>query len=171
MNTSKEAEKKSKQPGKLPENDDNLQDLTESEIAAMDNLPAKTDGKKSGIVVTGDNLSDSEFIDKVFAEMDEKKSEDVQELTSNYIDFAEFAEGEERNYLFLGYDTFVDDQGQARPAVRLMDKTRKKFVCASVVTVKALQKVEKTPCPVRIRVNGKVKGKNGSYFDTNVYIL
>lgn len=153
------------------ENLGTLQDLTPEEISEMKKPVPVNGGENSEIVVTGEGLSDTEFIDKVFDEMEKKDSGKARELTANYIDFEEFEQGEERNYLFLGFDTFLDDQGLARPAVRLMDKTRKTFICASVVTVKALQKVEKTPCPVRLKVNGKVKGKNGSYYNVNVFIL
>lgn len=175
MNTSKEAAKQKGQKVDTTEDDDflNPEGLTPAEIEAMEKqAPAVIEKEKAnGLAIAAENLSDDAFINSMFENMEAKKSHEAFELTSNYIDFSEFAEGEERNYIFTGFDTFTDDKGEVRPAVKLMDKSRKMWICASIVTVRSLQKVKKVPCPVRIKVNGKVKGKNGSYFDTNVFVL
>jgi len=165
MNTSREQKKKT-DSGKI----DEVEELSQQEKDQM-NAPVPSGNASPSLQVSADNLTDDEFLDKMFENMEKKETKDTFELTSNYIDFADFQAGEERNYIFTGFTTFVDDNGETKPAVTLMDKNRKMWVCASIVTVKSLQKIEKTPCPVRIKVNGKVKGKNGSYYDTNVYVL
>lgn len=171
MNTSRAAKEKAETKKEETKVDD-LEPLTEKEIEQMnENLPPAKNSPAPAINVSAETLRDDKTLNEVFDSMDKIETSKAQELTSNYIEFGDFEEGEERNYIFTGFTEFVDDNQQVRPAVTLMDKNRKSWVCASIVTVKALQKVSKVPQPVRIRVNGKVKGKNGSYYDTNVFIL
>lgn len=127
-------------------------------------------------VKTGDltphSLQDDDFIDGVFSEMEKKTAKEAQELTSDYLDLNDFEVGEERNYIFTGMGKFTKpDTGEVIPAVHLLTKERRSLICASTLIVQSLTKVEKLPCAVRIQVNGKKKGKNGSYFDVRVFVF
>jgi len=161
MNTSKEAEKaKRVKEEKEPENqNDVLDELTPEEQEQM--LPAK--------------LQD-EGLQNIFDALEDDKTP-MREMTANYLDLNDFAEGEIRPYIFTGKTNFTTDKTDAtgnlivKDAVTLVDKTGKQFICASTVIVNSLFKVEKIPCGCKIQVNGKVKGKNGNYFDCKVYVL
>lgn len=164
MNTSKEAEKKSAK-GKLPETDfDNPPELTEEDNELMKNefaAPAEIkDDAMKGIFETLENPETQ-----------------MREVTANYLDLTDFAEGEVRPFVFTGKTSFTTDKTNpdgsfiVKDAVTLMDKHGKNWICASTVIVSALFKVEKIPAGCKIQYNGKVKGKNGSYHDCKVFVV
>lgn len=163
MNTSKEAEKAKAKKIEQPENqNDILDELNPDELAQMENnLPTK--------------LPD-EGLQSIFDALENDETP-MREITGNYLDLNDFAEGEIRPYIFTGKTNFTTDKTDqkgdliVKDAVTLVDKTGKQFICASTVIVNSLFKVEKIPCGCKIQVNGKVKGKNGNYFDCKVYVL
>ena len=117
-------------------------------------------------------LENDEVLDKLFDTVEGKKANQGQELTSDYLDLNTFQDHEERNYIFTGMTTFTKpDTGEVIPAVNLLSKERKNYICASTLIVQSLRKVEKLPCAVRIQVNGKKKGQKGSYFDVRVFVF
>lgn len=158
---------------KMPKAKETAPDAVTAQTAANENhfnTPAKAEGSAGTVEgLTMHSMNDEKFIDGVFAEMDEKEESEGVELTSNYLDFSEWTAGEKRDYIFTRMGTFTKDTGDTIPAVHLMDRTKKTFISASTVLVKSLEKTEKLPCAVRIACNGKVKGKNGSYYDLRVF--
>lgn len=114
---------------------------------------------------------DAATVEGLFAEMEVKKTEALQELTANYLTFEGWAVGEERNYLFTKVTTFTKPEtGEQMPACILMNKNRENFIVASKVVVGNLLKIDKDlPCAVRIKSNGKIKGANGSYYSVQVF--
>ena len=122
--------------------------------------------------LTPHSLNDDDFLDGLFNELEKKQSGQAEELTSDYLDLNDFTVGEERNYIFTGMGKFTKpDTGEVIPAVHLLTKERRSLICASTLIVQSLTKVEQLPCAVRIQVNGKKKGKNGSYFDVRVFVF
>lgn len=134
-----------------------------------ENLPATTNRNVEGL--TMHNMNDEEFIDGVFGELDSKDEKEAMELTSNYLDFSEWKEGDKNDFIFTRMSRFTKDNGEVVPAVCLMDRNKKTWLTAAAVVVKSLEKVDKLPCAVRILYNGKVKGKNGSYYDVRVFVF
>ena len=125
---------------------------------------------KSEVELTRHSLSDDKFIDGLFNELESKKTSEGQELTSNYLDFNTWKEGEERNFIFSAMTTFTKpDTGEVMPAVQLLDRERKSYIAASTVIVQSLAKCKNMPAAIRIKYIGKVKSTRGSYFDVQVF--
>ena len=135
---------------------------TEQERAEMENRIEKTDM----VAHEFDNTT----VDGLFAEMEAKTTGNLQELTANYLSFNDWKVGEERNYIFTAMTTFnKPETGEVMAACILMNKQRENFIVASKVIVGNLMKIDKIPCPIRIKSNGKVKGANGSYYSLQVF--
>ena len=144
----------------------------EEEVKDMAFVHPLHDGSEIETGLTRHSLSDDNFIDGLFGEMNAKKDSEAVELTSNYIDFKEWTKGDVRNFIFTGFTTFTKpDTGEVIPAVSLMSQERKSFIAASTVIVQSLRKCEKIPCGVRIKFNGLVKSAKGQYFDMQVFVL
>lgn len=174
MNTSKQSEAKKEKklnPGQLPVDENQQQeqpgenptDLTPEEIAEMENgLPA----------VQEETPADMQAIFNTL-----EGAENLRELTAEYLDLNTFTEGETRPFIFTGKTSFTTDKKDTegnfivKPAVTLLSKEGKSLICASTVIVNSLFKVEQTPAGIKIQVNGKKKGKEGSYFDCKVYVM
>ena len=112
---------------------------------------------------------DNNFIENLFAEAEGKETKSLKEVTAQYLKLDEFKMGEERTFIHTGITTFTTDQGEVKDAVVLMDKNRCNFIVGSVVVVNACKRLSKIPCAIRLQVNGKIKGTNGSYFDVKVF--
>jgi len=168
MNTSKASAKKAKD---LPAKFDDVRELTPEEIEQTKQpLPAPV--SKDGLSVT--KLSDEKFIDSIFDRLDD--GEDVKELTGTYIDFKEFKAGEKRSYIATEVTTFnstnrITGEVEAIAAVKLMDRERNTFICASTVVVNTIKGMESLPAPVIIQVNGMKKGASGNYYNVKVFTL
>ena len=168
MNTSKASAKKTND---LPADFDNIEELNETETEQLkQSLPAPV--SKDGLSVA--KLSDDKFIDSIFDALD--KEENVKELTGTYIDFKDFKEGEKRSYIATEVTTFnstnrITGEAETIPAVKLMDRERNTFICASTVVVNTIKSMESLPAPVIIQVNGMKKGANGSYYNVKVFTL
>jgi len=108
---------------------------------------------------------------KMFDSLENEKTE-FTELTQGrkYLKLDEFETEETRPFICLEMTTFTKD-GEDKPAVILMDKSREEFICASTVIVNAFSKVKELPVGCKIQVMGKKDGPNGSYFDVKVFIL
>lgn len=155
----------------LPADFDDVKELTPEEMEQTKQpLPAPV--SKDGLSVAA--LSDDKFIDSIFDRLD--GGEDVKELTGAYIDFKHFKEGEKRSYIATEVTTFnsknrITDETEIIPAVKLMDRERNVFICASTVVVNTIKSMESLPAPVIIQVNGMKKGANGSYYNVKVFTL
>lgn len=171
MNTSRQNEAKKEKklnPGQLPvdetqQQEGNPTDLTPEELAEMENgLPAIQEETPADMKAIFDTL---------------EGTDNMRELTAEYLDLNTFTEGETRPFIFTGKTSFTTDKKDTegnfivRPAVTLLSKEGKSLICASTVIVNSLFKVEQIPAGIKIKVNGKRKGKEGSYFDCNVYVM
>lgn len=169
MNTSRQANKKATNENLHNENSDSekdffeIEELTQNEKEVMQQPLPVIAG-----TLSDEELSDDAFLEQVFTGMDKLP---LKELTSNYIDFKDFIHGEVRNYIFTGMDIFTTKDGEVKPAVKLMDKERTNFLCASTIVVNSLQKLEAVPAPVRIQVNGKIKSAKGEYYSVRVFTI
>lgn len=167
MNTSKEnAKNAASKKSDLPADFETPEDFTPEEAEQL-KAPLPAPVSKEGLSV--DKLSDDEFIDKIFEQME--TAGESRELTSNYIKFDDFKEGEKRSYIATGLTTFTTQDGEVKPAVRLIDRERTNFICASTVVVNTVKGMDSLPAPVIIQVNGKKKGANGSYFDVRIFTI
>ena len=146
-----------------------INNITEiTEVKEAENLAVQKNHFGENVVVP--HQLDTATVDGLFSEMEAKQTGDLSELTANYLSFADWKIGEERNYLFTAMTTMTKpDTGEVMPAAILMDKDRQNHIVASKVIVGNLMKLDKIPCPVRIRSNGKVKGANGSYYSVQVF--
>ena len=99
------------------------------------------------------------------------------ELTGEILTHKNMEIGKAYNYLWTGYTTIQDKvTGEPRKAVTLIDKERSSFICASVVVMSALEKIEsdvnfKFPQPVRLISEGMKEGKTNNYWNVKVYKL
>lgn len=99
------------------------------------------------------------------------------ELTGEILTHKNMEIGKPYNYLWTGYTTIQDKvTGEPRKAAKLTDKNRSSFICASVVVLSALEKIEieenfKFPQPVRLISEGMKDGKTNSYWNVKVFKL
>jgi len=170
MNTSKaDAKKNAPKTNDLPQEAGDLDFIEPLTPEETEQLKAPLPETVSAGGLTVSKLTDSEFIDSVFDELD--KAGEEKELTSNYLDFKEFNKGETRSFIATGMTTFTTQEGELKPAVKLMNRERQNFICGSTIVVNTIKRLENLPAPVKIQVNGMVKGKNGSYYDVKIFTL
>ena len=99
------------------------------------------------------------------------------ELTGEMLTHKNMEIGKPYNYLWTGYTTITDKvTGEPRKAVTLVDKERCSFICASIVVLSALEKIEieigfKFPVPVRLISEGMKEGKTNNYWNVKVFRL
>lgn len=111
-------------------------------------------------------------IDSMFESLSVKKTQELVETTANYLKLDDFKIGEEKDFIYLAKTVFArQDTGEAMQAVKLIDRDRNSWICAAQVVVENLSKIEKVPAAIRMRFNGKKKGKNGSYYDVQIFTV
>ena len=99
------------------------------------------------------------------------------ELTGEMLTHKNMEIGKAYNYLWTGYTTIADKvTGEPRKEVTLIDKDRNSFICASIVVLSALEKIEveigfKFPVPVRLISEGMKEGKTNNYWNVKVFKL
>jgi hypothetical protein len=99
------------------------------------------------------------------------------ELTGEMLTHKNMEIGKPYNYLWTGYTTINDKvTNEPRKAVALVDKDKNSFICASVVVLSALEKIEAEvnfsfPVPVRFISEGMKEGKTNKYWNVKVYRL
>ena len=99
------------------------------------------------------------------------------ELTGEMLTHKNMEIGKAYNYLWTGFTTIADKvTGEPRKAVTLVDKDRNSFICASIVVLSALEKIEleigfKFPVPVRLISEGMKEGKTNNYWNVKVFRL
>lgn len=151
--------------------DDFLKEMNEPPPPVEENRPRENYNAPQTQELTAFNMNDLDFVNGVFDEAEGKKSNELSEVTAGYLDLNEFKKGEERTYMFTAMTTFTTNEGEVKPAVVLMDRERANYICASTVIVTACRRLDKLPAMIRLQVNGKVKGKNGDYFDVKVFVF
>lgn len=123
-----------------------------------------------------DSPEDLDF-NKPFQNMnfDELENKAGEELTGNYLGLESINDGKPHNYFVVGHTTTLDQtSGEQKPAVKLVGKGEKgniNYVCAAIKVVRACEGITEFPKAIRIIVNGKEKGKNGSYWNAQVFAL
>lgn len=121
------------------------------------------------------DLNTDEVLDNVFDQLHAAKEKgNLTEVTSNYLDLSTLTDGKDYGFIFAGMTTFTKPEtGESLPAVILIDEeTRSRKITAAAVVVSNLSKVEKIPCAVILRNEGKKKSASGgSYYNTRVFVL
>lgn len=141
----------------IPENKNPENNNPENEIPVNENPPGV-------IVPAGAKYKD---IESIFDEIENANDDDMQAMVSEYLKFSDWYEGELRSFIYNGQTTFIDDQGEVKEAVLLIDRKKKSFITGAAVLVSSLKKLA-SPYPVKVKYNGKRKGANGTYFDLEV---
>jgi len=101
---------------------------------------------------------------KAFAEVEIK---DFIELSSSYL---KFQENTRYNLVATGLTTFVDDNGEEKAAVSLMNENKESLINANAVLVNSVKKLaDSLPAGIVVLTGGKIKGANGSYLSMKVY--
>jgi len=101
---------------------------------------------------------------KAFSEVEIK---DFIELSSSYL---KFEENKRYNLVATGLTTFVDDNGEEKAAVSLMNENKESLINANAVLVNSVKKLADTlPAGIVVLTGGKIKGANGSYLSMKVY--
>lgn len=156
-----------------PENNDPLFPDQQQQDAAAAVAPAVLAGEKFGEHDSPENLD----FNKPFQNMnfDELEKREGQEMTGNFLSLETINDGKPHNFFVTGHTTFTDNTtGEAKPAVKLVGKGEKgniNYICGATVVVKACTEITEYPKPIRIIVNGKTKGANGSYWNAQVFSL
>ena len=96
-----------------------------------------------------------------------------EELTGEILTHKNMEINKPYNFLWTGYGTIADKvTGEARKAVKLVNKEKQTFYCASLVVCSAFEKMEeKFPTPVRLISLGMKEGKSNNYWNVKVYKL
>ena len=95
------------------------------------------------------------------------------ELTGEMLTHKNMIEGQPYNFFFMGYATIADKvTGEPRKAARLINEEKESFICASLVVLTALEKIEQNP-PVAVRLIslGMKEGKKNNYWNVKVFQL
>jgi hypothetical protein len=101
---------------------------------------------------------------KAFSEVEIK---DFIELSSSYL---KFQENTRYNLVATGLTTFVDDNGEEKAAVSLMNENKESLINANAVLVNSVKKLaDSLPAGIVVLTGGKIKGANGSYLSMKVY--
>lgn len=105
-------------------------------------------------------------------DFDALENKEGQELTADFLSLETINDNQPHNYFVTGITTFTDNQtGETKPAVSLIGKGNVSLICGAKTVVTACEKLTTFPVPIRIIVNGKTKGKNGSYWNARVLSL
>ena len=99
------------------------------------------------------------------------------ELTGEMLTHKNMEIGKPYNFLWTGFTTISDKvTNEPRKAVALVDKDKNSFICASIVVLSALEKMEveenfSFPVAVRFISEGMKEGKTNKYWNVKVYRL
>lgn len=121
------------------------------------------------------DLGDDEVLDNVFEQLNEGMAKrTLSEATSDYLRLEDFKDKEERKYVFLNISKMeIEDKNTGEmkeiEVAQLLDEGRQRLSCGAAVVVSSLKKVDKIPCGIVIRVEGKKPGKD--YYNARVFIL
>lgn len=127
---------------------------------AKQNNAAQDAAENTGLEVAGKNQIEAAF--ERFEDVEKLESKDLIELSSSYL---KFEENKTYDLIATGFTTFVDEKGEEKEAVGLINKDRESLINANAVLVSSLKKIgaENLPCFIRVVTAGKIKGANGTY--------
>jgi hypothetical protein len=113
----------------------------------------------------------SEDFDNYFQKLE--SNQNPLELTGEMLTHKNMEVNKNYNFLWTGYTTISDKvTGEPRRAAMLQNKDRESFICASIVVLSALEKIENVfPIPVRLVSLGMKEGKTNNYWNVKVYAL
>jgi hypothetical protein len=92
----------------------------------------------------------------------------LQSLSSEYL---KFSPNSSYSFIFDGFTTFTDEDGEAVKAARLIDKAGKQWINAATVLVGSLDKTTDIPCLVKIVTSTEKKSGNGKYMQMEVFVI
>lgn len=159
-----------------PKNADPVKPEAAQSETTVTNTESKNGMKKiDPAVLMPHDLGDDQVLDNVFEQLKEgmiKKT--LTEATSDYLRLEDFKDKEERRYIFLNISKMEIENkntGETKEieVAQLLDENRQRLCCGAAVVVSSLKKVDKIPCGIIIRVEGKRPGKD--YYNARVFIL
>lgn len=129
-------------------------------MAKQNNAAQDAAENNTALEVAGKNQIEAAF--ERFADVEALESKDLIELSSSYL---KFEENKTYDLIATGFTNFVDEKGEEKEAVSLINKDRESLINANAVLVSSLKKIgaENLPCFIRVVTAGKIKGANGTY--------
>jgi len=129
------------------------------------NQVEKTIPKTNGVY-----FESQEDFESIFAKME---TSEPNEITGTILTHKEMTENVPYNFIWMGYGTISDKvTGEPRKAVKLVNKDKETFYCASLVVMTAFEKIEENfPVAVRLVSLGMKEGKSNKYWNVKVYQL
>jgi len=119
---------------------------------------------------TGLYFESDEDFNSIFERMENSTPEEVtgEILTHKIMEL-----GVPYNYIWTGYGTIEDKvSGELRKSIKLVNKDKETFYCASMVVMTAFEKIEENfPVPVRLISLGMKEGKKNNYWNVKVFQL
>lgn len=149
--------------GEIEENDNFLAEINEPVEAV---LPVEeTIPSKNGLY-----FESEEDFNSIFTRME---TAEPNEVTGEILTHKNMDLNVPYNFVWTGYGTITDKiSGEPRKAVKLVNKERETFYCASLVVMSAFEKIEENfPVPVRLVSLGMKEGKSNNYWNVKVYQL
>jgi len=130
----------------------------------------ETPVQETPVVKTGNYFEDEESFQTYFSKMESAVPE---ELTGEMLTHKNMVINEPYNFLWTGYTTITDKvTGEPRKACKFVNKDKESFICASMVVLSALEKIEENfPVPVRLISLGMKEGKTNNYWNVKVFAL
>jgi hypothetical protein len=101
------------------------------------------------------------------------EKEHGEEMTGEMLTAKTMEEGKPYNFVATGFTTIADKvTGEPRKALKLIDKDRNSYTCASFVLMSAIDKID-DPFPYALRLIslGTKEGKNNNYWNLKVFKL
>lgn len=146
------------------ETDNFLAEINEPVIAEQpvsEVLPTK----KSGLYFESD-----EDFQSIFNKMETANPEEV---TGEILTHKNMELNVPYNFIWTGYGTINDRvTGEPRKSIKLINKDKETFYCASIVVMTAFEKIEENfPVPVRLISLGIKEGKTNNYWNVKVFQL
>jgi hypothetical protein len=150
--------------GEIEENDNFLAELNEPvqiENEVEETIPQKPNGVY---------FESEEDFNSIFERMEKAEP---NEVTGDILTHKNMEEGVAYNFVWTGYGTINDRvTGEPRKSVKLVNKDKETFYCASLVVMSAFEKIEERfPVPVRLVSLGMKEGKSNKYWNVKVYQL
>ena len=134
-------------------------------MSKQENKVTEAQGAEVALANNGNDLVETWANNiKAFSEVEIK---DFIELSSSYL---KFQENTRYNLVATGLTTFVDDNGEEKAAVSLMNDNKESLINANAVLVNSVKKLaDSLPAGIVVLTGGKIKGANGSYLSMKVY--
>lgn len=132
---------------------------------AKTTTPASTAANNVPAAVINENLPAEMMAELEALENGEAKS---MEITSEYLSFSKWKEGDRKAFVFLGFTSMSDQQtGEMKRAVSLLGRDGVMYVNSTAVLVNACNKL-KGSCGIVIVYEGQKKATTGYYHDVKI---